>query len=264
MVYGWLNLPDWHPAMNRDGIRVVRALNEMVSRHIAYRRERGDLGDDLLSMLLEAQSQPGVRLSDRQLRDEVLTVITAGLETTANALVWTWYLLDQHPTVKARLQAEVDALGRLPGFEEVQRLSYLDQVFKESLRLYPPVWIIGRENIEALELGGMRLAPKTQIVMSQWATHRDPRFFERPDEFRPERWTLEFEKSLPRGAYFPFSLGPRVCTGQGFATLEYKMIVATVLQKFDLELARPAPVRPEPNFTLCPHGGLPMRVRRRK
>lgn len=194
---------------------MVRALNDMVSRHIAYRRERGDLGDDLLSMLLEAQGQPDVKLSDRQLRDEVLTVITAGLETTANALIWTWYLLDQHPDVKARLKAEVDSLGKLPGFEDVQRLPYLDQVFKESLRLYPPVWIIGRENVEELELGGMRLAPRTQIVMSQWAAHRDPRFFEHPDEFRPERWTPEFERSLPRGAYFPFSLGPGCAPGRG-------------------------------------------------
>ncbi|MDW8426267.1 MAG: cytochrome P450 [Meiothermus sp.] len=264
MVYGWLNLPDWHPAMNRDGIRVVRALNEMVSRHIAFRRARGDLGDDLLSMLLQAQSQPEVELSDRQLRDEVLTVITAGLETTANALIWTWYLLEQHPEVRAKLKAEVDSLGKLPDFDDVQHLPYLDQVFKESLRLYPPVWIIGRENVEALELGGLKLAPKTQLVMSQWATQRDPRFFEEPDRFRPERWTPEFEKSLPRGAYFPFSLGPRVCTGQGFATVEYKMIVTTVLQRFELELARPAPIRPEPNFTLCTHGGLPMRVRARR
>ncbi|MCX7783877.1 MAG: cytochrome P450, partial [Meiothermus sp.] len=99
---------------------------------------------------------------------------------------------------------------------------------------------------------------------SQWAAQRDPRFFEEPDRFRPERWTTEFEKSLPRGAYFPFSLGPRVCTGQGFAAVEYKLIVATVLQKFDLELTRPGPIRPEPNFTLCAHGGLPMRVRARK
>lgn len=264
MVYGWLNLPDWHPGLNRDGIRVVRALNEMVSRHIAYRRARGDLGDDLLSMLLEAQQQPGVQLSDRQVRDEVLTVITAGLETTANALVWTWYLLDRHPEVRERLEAEVDALEGPPGFEEVQRLPYLDQVFKESLRLYPPVWIIGRENVRELELGGMRLPPRTQIVMCQWATHRDPRFYEQPDAFIPERWTPEFERSLPKGAYFPFSLGPRVCTGQGFATIEYKIIVATVLQRFRLELARPAPVRPEPNFTLCAHGGLPMRVKARR
>lgn len=264
MIHGWLLEPHWTPSRNRDGIRVVRALNEMVQRHIAYRRSRQDLGDDLLSMLLEAQSQEGVELSDRQLRDEVLTVITAGLETTANALIWTWYLLHCHPRVLARLRAEVDALGRVPGFEDLSQMPYLDQVFKESLRLYPPVWIIGREVAgEAVELGGRWLAPKTQLVMSQWSAHRDPRFFDQPDAFIPERWTPEFEKALPRGAYFPFSLGPRVCTGQSFATTEFKLIVATVLQRFELELAGSPDIHPEPNFTLWVAGGLRMRVRER-
>ncbi|MER3489735.1 MAG: cytochrome P450 [Meiothermus sp.] len=263
MIHGWLTDPHWTPSLNRAGVRVVRALNEMVQRHIAFRRERGDLGDDLLSMLLEAQQQPGIQMTERQLRDEVLTVITAGLETTANALIWTWYLLDRHPEVKARLRAEVDALGELPGFENLHRLPYLDQVFKEALRLYPPVWVIGRETVEELELGGMKLPPKTQIVLCQWTAHRDPRFFEHPDEFIPERWTPEFEKGLPRGAYFPFSLGPRVCTGQSFATTEFKIIVATTLQRFDLELAQSPQIKPEPNFTLWVGGGLKMRVRAR-
>ncbi|ADH61953.1 cytochrome P450 [Allomeiothermus silvanus DSM 9946] len=263
MIHGWFTDPHWTPSLNRAGVRVVRALNDMVQRHIAFRRERGDLGDDLLSMLMEAQQQPGVQMSERQLRDEVLTIITAGLETTANALIWTWYLLDQHPEVKAKLQAEVDALGELPNFENLHRLPYLDQVFKEALRLYPPVWVIGRETVEELELGGMKLPPKTQIVLCQWATHRDPRFFEHPDEFIPERWTAEFEKQLPRGAYFPFSLGPRVCTGQSFATTEFKIIVATTLQRFDLELAQSPQIKPEPNFTLWVGGGLKMRVRAR-
>lgn len=263
MIHGWLTDPHWTPSLNRAGIRVVRALNEMVQRHIAFRRERGDLGDDLLSMLMEAQQQPGVQMTERQLRDEVLTVITAGLETTANALIWTWYLLDRHPEVKAKLRAEVDALGKAPGFEDLNRLPYLDQVFKEALRLYPPVWIIGRETVEELELGGMKLPPKAQIVLCQWAAHRDPRFYERPDEFIPERWTPEFEKQLPRGAYFPFSLGPRVCTGQSFATTEFKIIVATTLQRFDLELAQFPQIKPEPNFTLWVGGGLKMRVRAR-
>ncbi len=263
MIHGWLTDPHWTPSLNRAGVRVVRALNEMVQRHIAFRRERGDLGDDLLSMLMEAQQQPGIQMTERQLRDEVLTVITAGLETTANALIWTWYLLDRHPEVKARLRAEVDALGELPGFENLHRLPYLDQVFKEALRLYPPVWVIGRETVEELELGGMKLPPKTQIVLCQWTAHRDPRFFEHPDEFIPERWTPEFEKGLPRGAYFPFSLGPRVCTGQSFATTEFKIIVATTLQRFDLELAQSPQIKPEPNFTLWVGGGLKMRVRAR-
>lgn len=264
MIHGWLIEPHWTPSRNRDGIRVVRALNEMVQRHIAYRRSREDYGDDLLSMLLEAQNQEGVHLSDRQLRDEVLTVITAGLETTANALIWTWYLLDSHPQVKAKLRSEVDALGRVPGFEDLNGLLYLDQVFKESLRLYPPVWIIGREVAEEeVEVGGMKLAPKTQMVMSQWSAHRDPRFFDQPDAFIPERWTPAFEKALPRGSYFPFSLGPRVCTGQSFATTEFKLIVATVMQHFDLELAQSPDIHPEPNFTLWVAGGLQMRVRAR-
>ncbi|RIH83421.1 cytochrome P450 [Calidithermus roseus] len=265
MIHGWLTNPHWTPSLNRAGIRVVRALNEMVQRHIAQRRAQGELGDDLLSMLMEAQQQAGIELSDRQLRDEVLTVITAGLETTANALVWTWHLLDRHPEVRARLRAELDALGRMPTFEDLPRLTYLDQVFKEALRLYPPVWIIGREVAapEGVELGGMHLPYKAQLVLCQWTLHRDPRFFEQPDAFIPERWTPEFEKSLPRGAYFPFSLGPRVCTGQSFATTEFKIIVAGVLQRFDLEHAEGMEVQPEPNFTLWAKGGLRMRARAR-
>lgn len=263
MIHGWLTIPDWRAHMTRDGIRVVRALNQMVERHITERRAKGILGEDLLSMLMEAQADAGIELSDRQLRDEVLTVITAGLETTANALIWTWYLLDQNPEAREKLKAEIDTLKHLPSFENLNSLPYLDKVFKESLRLYPPVWVIGRESIEATELGGSQLGPKAQIVMSQWAMQRDPRYFDAPDRFIPERWTPEFEKSLPRGAYFPFSLGPRVCTGQGFATVEFKLIVATILQRFELELAQPAPILPEPNFTLTTHGGMQMRVKAR-
>jgi cytochrome P450 len=264
MIHGWLTIPDWRANMTRDGIRVVRALNQMVERHIAERRAKGILGEDLLSMLMEAQAEAEIELSDRQLRDEVLTVITAGLETTANALIWTWYLLDQHPDIRTKLEAEVDKLKHTPGFEDLNSLPYLDKVFKESLRMYPPVWIIGRESISATELGGIKLPAKAQIVMSQWSTQRDPRFFENPDQFIPERWTPEFEKALPRGAYFPFSLGPRVCTGQGFATVEFKLIMATILQRFELELAQPAPILPEPNFTLTTHGGMRMRVKMRQ
>jgi len=239
-----------------------RRLDDIIYRIIAERRARlGDRGD-LLSMLMAAQDSEGDggRMTDTQLRDEIMTILLAGYETTANALTWTAYLLSQNLEAEARMHAEVDSVlqSRLPSMADVQRLPYTRMVFAESLRLYPPAWVLGYRAIKAFALGEYEIPSRTIVIMSPFITQRDARYFPAPERFDPERWTPEAVAERPRFAYFPFGGGPRQCIGEQFAWTEGVLLLATIGQKWRLRLAPEHTVTLDPSFTLRPKGGMPM------
>jgi cytochrome P450 len=243
--------------------RAIKKLDRIIHQIIQERRESGSEHDDLLSLLLEAQDDDGSRMTDRQLRDEVMTLFLAGHETTALSLSWTWYLLAQHPNVERKLVAELKETlnGCSATVADLMRLSYLEMVVKEAMRLYPPAWIIGREALHGFEINGYSIPGGAQISMSPWLMHRDRRYFDQPEEFRPERWAAEQVKQLPKYAYFPFGGGPRLCIGNSFALMEAKLILATIAQKFHLELVPDQRVKPLPSITLRPNNGIKVIVR---
>ena len=236
-------------------------------RRAARNRNGGHASHDLLEMLLSAQDEAGSEMTSEQVRDEVMTLFLAGHETTANALSWTWYLLAEHPEVAKKLAAEVDAVlhGRVPTAADAGRLPYTEMVIKESMRVYPPVWAIGRQAIKPFDAGGYHLPAKTNVVILQWTLHRDPRFWADPEVFDPERWSPSGARYrvLPRFAYFPFGAGPRVCIGAGFAMMEAILLLATVAQRFEMKLAPKQKVRMLPSVTLRPRHGIKMILRRR-
>jgi cytochrome P450 len=243
----------------------AREIDAIVYRIIdERRRSRHDHGD-LLSMLLKAQDEDGSRLSDRQLRDEVMTIFLAGHETTALTLCWTWYLLAQNPETEKKFHAELAEVleGRLPTMADLSRLPYTEMIAKESMRLYPPAYALGREAVKECEIGGFRVPAGAQVFMFQWATQRDARFFAQPEEFHPERWTEEFTNSLPKYAYFPFGGGPRACIGNYFAMMEIVLLLATIGQRFRFSLLPDHPVSLMPAMSLRPKDGIKVVVRDR-
>jgi cytochrome P450 len=204
-------------------------------------------------------------MSDRQLRDEVMTLFLAGHETTANALTWTWYLLSTHPEIERRLEMELAAGlgGRTPTLADLSQLTYIGMVIQEAMRLYPPAWIIGRNALEADQIGGYDIPAGSTVVLSPYVTHRHPDFWVNPEGFDPERFTPERSRGRPYFAYFPFGGGPRLCLGNNFALLEARLALATVAQRYRLELVPGHPVEPEPLVTLRPRHGLLMTLRPR-
>jgi cytochrome P450 len=245
------------PANRRFG-RGIKRLDEYIYGIIGQRRQNGEDTGDLLSMLLDARDEDGSRMNDKQLRDEVMTLFLAGHETTALALSWTWYLLSRHPEVETRLLAELKTIlgGRAPQVDDLPELKYADAIIKESLRLYPPAWAFGRQAVQDCEIAGYRVPKGRQVFFFPWVVHRDPRYFEDPEEFRPERWFDEKTKQLHKYAYFPFSGGPRICIGNSFAMMEAVLVLATVAQKYRLKLVPNQTVEPWPVFTLRPRNGI--------
>ncbi len=241
---------------------LVRKLDEAVYGVIRMRRESGEDTGDLLSLLLSLRDDTGAGMTDRQLRDETLTFLFAGHETTALTLAWTIYLLSEHPEVEERLRGEVESVlgGRAPDASDVGRLEYTGWVVRESMRVYPAVWAVGREPQAALELAGYRLPARSTLMMSPWVTHRHPAYWEEPETFRPERWADDLESRLPRGLYFPFGSGPRACIGRGFAMMELVLVLATLYQRYRFTRATGGPIVPWVTMTLRPRGGVPVRV----
>ena len=248
----------------------LQVLDRLIYQLIQERRASGQDHGDLLSMLLQAQDEEAADeaagMTDKQVRDEALTLFIAGHETTANALSWTFYLLAQHPEVEAKLHQELDAVlgppedgqGRLPTLADLERLPYARQVLEESMRLFPPAWIIGREAVGPDTVGGCPVQPGQVFFMSQYVTHHDPRFWPEPERFIPERFEPAEVKKRPKFAYFPFGGGPRLCVGEPFARMEAHLILATIAHRYRLELVPGAVVRPLARVTLRPAHGLPM------
>jgi len=253
------------PAVRR--FRAARArLDATIYRLIAEHRTEGVDRGDLLSMLLAARDEDdGGRMTDEQVRDEALTLFLAGHETTANAMTWTWYLLSQHPDVEARFHAELDAVfaGRTPMTDDLPHLPFTRRILSESLRLYPPAWIIGRRLLTDYQMGGYTLAARSIVLPCQAVTHHDLRFWPDAHRFDPDRWTPEAETARPKFAFFPFGGGPRVCIGEQFAWMEGILLLATIGQKWCLRLAPDQVVATQPIVTLRPRYGMRMQVESR-
>lgn len=253
---------DWPTPKNRRAQREYDFLDSLVYRIISERQAKGNSEEhnDLLAMLMGAMDEDGTQMTPKQLRDETMTLFLAGHETTAQTLAWTWYMLAQNPSVKVRLREELRAVlaGKLPEGTDLMRLPYLHAVVNEILRLYPPAYIVARTSIERCQIGGYDFPSGTTFLMSQWVMHRDPRYYDEPDAFRPERWLDGLADRLPAGAYFPFGDGPRRCIGQGFAMLEASLVIATLAQRFQFSLVPGEVVVPEPLVTLRPRNGIRM------
>lgn len=255
-----LDLPDGFPSPgNRRFRRALGTVDNIVYRIIAEHRRGGGDPHDLLSMLLEVRDeQTGATLGDQELRNQAITFLLAGHETTANALSWTFYLLSQHPEVERQLRVELAAVlgGRTPTVDDLARLPYTTMVIEESMRLYPPIWAMERRAIADDVIGGFRIPAGSSVIVSPYVLHRQPQFWPEPDTFDPTR----FRAGRPRVAYIPFGGGPRYCIGNEFAMMEARLIVPMVLQAFQLTLGPGHRVEPQPGITLRLRHGLRMLV----
>jgi cytochrome P450 len=250
-------------------MRRARArLDATIYRIIAERRRGGGDRGDLLSMLLLAQDTEGDGggMSDLQLRDEALTIFLAGHETTANALAWTWLLLARDPGAEAALHEELDRVldGRLPGVDDLPALPYTRAVLAEAMRVFPPAYVVGRQPLREMEIGGFRVEEGSIVLMSPWVIQRDPRWWPDPLRFDPGRWTPQMEAELPKFAYFPFGGGPRKCIGEGFAWTEQVLVLATLAARWRVRPVPGHPVETEPMITLRPKHGIRAALERRR
>ncbi|MCI0661787.1 MAG: cytochrome P450 [Acidobacteria bacterium] len=239
-------------------------LDATIYRIIDEHRRSGEDRGDLLSMLIKARDEDGdgAGMTDEQLRDEAMTIFMAGHETVANALTFTWYLLSQHPEIEAKL---VDEIGRVlqgepPTIEAYPHLVYTEMVFAESMRLYPPAWIIARRALEDYQINGYHIPAGSILVTCPYVTHHDKRYFPYPFRFDPERWTPEAKESRPKFSYYPFGGGPRLCIGEHFAWMEGVLVLATIAQKWRLRLLAKEPVEALPVIIMRPKDGLKMKL----
>jgi len=247
-------------------VQATRRLDSVVDFLIRHHRAGGEEASDLISLLQRPAitGEPG--LSGRSLREQVKTFLAAGHESSALALTWAWILLAQNLAADEHLAEELDHVlgGRSPILADLPRLVYTEAVLKETLRLYPPLWMTGRRSVQRCEIGGHLVPAGALALTSQWAVQRDPRHFADPDEFRPERWMSGETANLPRFAYFPFGGGPRVCIGQSFAMMEMTLILAAVSRRFRLEISSHQEIKPWATMTLRPPPGVWLRPLRRK
>jgi cytochrome P450 len=264
-----VTIPGWLPtSSNRKLKRSVRAMNSVILPVIAEkRRTAGDGAGDLLSMFIAAvDADDGKRkMTDKEVRDEAVTMLLAGHDTTANLLAWTIYLLGKHKDVYARLQREVDEVfcGKEPSVEGLRRLTYGDMVLREVMRLYPPVYLILREPVHDLTLGGFEFKKGQMLMLSPWLLHRDPNNFEDPEAFNPDRLANDGMAAIPAEVYIPFGAGPHRCIGSNFAVMEALIILVRIAQELDIHISGNVPVQPEPLITLGVRNGLPIIVRKR-
>ena len=258
-------LPEWIPTpSNIQFRRKLHQMDEAIYGIIRQRRATKEPKFDLLTMLLQLENESGVRMSEREIRDEVVTLMMAGHETTALALTWTWVLLAQNPEIEEKLHQEIQTVlqKRSPTIHDINQLEYASWIIKESMRLYPPAWGTSRQVIETIELGGYILEPGDTVFLNQWVMHRNPRFFECADQFKPQRWGNSFEQSLPRGVYFPFGDGPRSCIGKNFAMMEAMLILVAIAQKFRLTLLSDDEIELQPSITLRPKHSVLMSLQK--
>ncbi len=241
--------------------RSVEILNRIL-REVRRQHDVRGADDDLLGVLLGEQEDG--RLDDEQIRNEMMTMLLAGHDTTALTLTYAWYLLSKHPEAKRMFHDELDStFDGSPTVADLGELEFLEQIVLETMRLYPPAYVIYRQAEEVDELAGFHVPAETVVATPQWVVHRDDRFFDAPEEFRPERWTSEFQRELPEFAYFPFGGGPRKCIGDGFAMREAKLVLASLGRRFDFELVSDAPLSLVPLVTIHPENPVEMTVRAR-
>jgi cytochrome P450 len=256
-----LPIPMWVPTLrNLRMRRALRRLDAIIYGYIRQRRQCSEDKGDLLSILLHARDEDdGKAMTDRQVRDEAMTLFLAGHETTALALAWTWYLLATNPEAERRMMAELRQVlnGRTPTIADLPRLRYTEAVITEVMRLRPPVYAFGREAVDDCEIGGFHVPRKTTILMSQWVVQQDPRWFPESEKFVPERWLDERAHQVPKYAYFPFGGGQRLCIGNTFAMMETVLVLATIAQRFCFTIAQGHEVIPQATFTLRPRNGIP-------
>jgi cytochrome P450 len=262
-----LPLPvDWPTPGNQKLRKALATLDSAVAAMVAERRRHDPECADLLGMLLAARDEiDGRGLDDRQVRDEIVTLIVAGHETVASALTWTWHLLSEHPDVEQRLHDEVDTVlndGRAPTFEDLPRLTYTRQVIDEALRLYPPAWVISRRAVVEESLHGHPVPAGSYVFVSPYVLHRTARYWPDPDRFDPDRFAPGV--TIDRFAYIPFGAGPNLCIGRDFALVEATLLVAAVAARFSLQAQPGAKIHAEPLVTIRPRGGLPKVLRHRR
>lgn len=257
----------WPVPRSNRARRSLAILDKQIYKMIHDRQQSSDERNDFLSILLNAREEDGSPMSPKQVRDEAITLFGAGHETTASALTWAWYLLAGHPEILQKLQAEVDTVlqGRVPTFTDLPNLPYTLQILKEAMRLYPPAYAVARVALHDLEIDGYHVAKGQSVLVAVYAIHHRPDFYPEPEVFRPERFTPEQEKKLPRYAYMPFGAGPRVCIGNHFAQMEGHLLLATLAQHVSLELVSGQQIKPDltNTITIRPNHPVQMIVRRR-
>jgi cytochrome P450 len=263
-----LGLTDrWPTPKNLRFRRALAVLDTAVQQIIDARRQSGGGSDDLLSMLMSARDEEtGQAMTDRQLRDEVMTLLLAGHETTSLALAWTWYLVSQHAHARRRMEDELDEVleGRVPTFSDLANLPYTRMVIEEAMRLYPPAWGISRVAMAPDEVGGYQLPAGWLVFVVPFVMHRHPRYWENPEAFDPERFTPDRSAARPKFVYLPFGAGPRQCIGNQFAIIEAHLVLATLAQRYRLEMIAGHRVEPWPLVTLRPRHGIRMQVQSRR
>ena len=258
---------NWPTKHNREVLRAIAVLRNRMRQMIEERRASSEERDDFLSILLRARDEDGNQMSEEQAIDECLTLFGAGHETTATALAWTWYVLSQHPDIYARVLQEVDTVlqGRVPTYNDLANLPYCLQVFKETLRLYPPAYALTRVALHDIELNGYQVHKGESVMIPIYVLHRRSDFYPDPETFDPERFTPEREKQLPRYAYMPFGAGPRICIGNYFAMMEGHLLLATLAQRVTFDLIPGQKIVPDPQktITIRPINGVQVKVHRR-
>jgi cytochrome P450 len=261
-----VRLPPWVPTPANLRFRSALAtLDRLVCGIIAARRDSGADPGDLLGMLMSVRDDAGQAMSDRQLRDETMTIVLAGHETTANALAFALHLVARHPEVERRLQREADAVlgGRPVRFEDLPKLEYTERVIEESMRLYPPAWCFEREALADDRIEGFAIPKGTMVAVCPFTLHRSEKYWPEPERFDPDRFLPERAEGRPKEAYLPFGDGPRVCIGKAFAMMEAKIVLATVASRMSVAPASHRELDLEPGITLRPRGGVPLKLSER-